>query len=307
MHSVLRLCPFLVGDFMDIRKFQLLLDIAETGNLTASGQRTGYSQSGVSHSIKNLENELGFCLLKRNNKGVMLTSEAKMIMPKIRSLVTQYSQLNEIIDSIHGLEKGSLVIATYSSVAIQWLPLIIHKFQENYPKISLQIKEGGTEEIEEWIQNGMVDFGFYSSFPTQKSEFIPLKKDEIFAVLPPDYELDDACSKSFPLETFSNIPFIASEMGIDFDIAGVLSYGNINPPIRFYCRDDHSIISMIQHGLGVTLLPGLVLEGYESKIKILPINPRSYRTLGIGIIAKEQLSSAAVKFINYAKSMLESF
>ncbi len=288
---------------MDIKKFQLLLDIAETGNLTESGVRQGYSQSGVSHAIKNLENELGICVLRRTNKGVSLTSEAKAVLPKIRSIVSQYEQLNEIIDELHGIKRGSLIIATYSSISIHWLPKILNKFQAKYPDISIQIKEGGTKEIEGWIQDGVVDFGFYSSFENQKSEFIKLNEDEIFAVLPPNF--DCAGYDGFPIKKFNDIPYIASEEGVDFDIADLIASGNINPPVRFCCRDEYSIIAMVSNGMGVTILPGLVIEGFKSRVKTLPLLPKAYRTLGIGMVCESQLSPAAISFIECTKQTLD--
>jgi len=289
---------------VDIRKLELLADIAETSNLTESGNRLGYSQSGVSHTIKNLEDDIGFSLLKRTNKGVVLTADAKLLLPHIHSLIIKYNRFNETVDSIKGLQTGSLVIGTYSSVAIQWLPKIIQKFQIDYSHISLQIKEGGCQEIEEWIKNGTVDFGFLSDFPNQKSEFIPLVKDDLYAILPHNFPLKDKDSKSFPLKAFQELPFIASEAGVDYDISATLSSANIKPPIRFFCKDDHSIIAMAANGLGVTILPALIVAGYESQVLTLPLFPPAYRTLGIAMTSEKDLSAASRAFIRYTKTAL---
>ncbi len=57
---------------MDIIKYRLFSDIANTRNLTRSGERLGYSQSGVSHILKSLEYNLGFPLFIRTRYGVEL-------------------------------------------------------------------------------------------------------------------------------------------------------------------------------------------------------------------------------------------
>ena len=62
---------------MDIKKFKLFLDVAETNNFTKSGDRLGYTQSGVSHILKSLEEEVGFPLFIRSKHGVTLTKSAK--------------------------------------------------------------------------------------------------------------------------------------------------------------------------------------------------------------------------------------
>lgn len=290
---------------MDIRKLELLADIAETGNLTGSGSRLGYTQSGVSHTIKKLEEEFGFTLLRRTNKGVALTPDAMQLLPDIRSLITRYRRLEETLDAIKGIQKGSLVVGTYSSIAIQWLPRIIPQFQNEYPSISLQIKEGGSEDLEKWIHDGTVDFAFLSKNPYQDFDFIPLAEDEICAILPKDFPLEDIHAQSFPLSSFSTLPFIASEAGVDYDIAATLESGQITPPVRFYCKDDHSIIAMTSHGLGVTLLPSLIVSGYLNQVLALPLSPSSSRTLGIGMLSRKELSAASKAFLDCTQKVLQ--
>ena len=136
---------------MDISKLALLCDIADTKNLTASAERMGYTQSGVSHAISKLETELGISMLKRTKRGVELTSDGEMLMPYIRLVISHYNRMDEIVDSILGLQRGSICIGTYCSVASQWLPPIIQQFQQMYPSITIRIREGGMQDIEQWL------------------------------------------------------------------------------------------------------------------------------------------------------------
>lgn len=110
---------------MDISKLNLILDIAETKNLTLSAEHMGYTQSGVSHAIHKLEAEMGISLLNRTNKGVELTVEGELLLPYIRTISANYKRMDDILDSIHGLQRGSICIGTYSSVAAQWLPHVL--------------------------------------------------------------------------------------------------------------------------------------------------------------------------------------
>ncbi len=290
---------------MDIRKLALLADIAETENLTESGARLGYTQSGVSHAIRKLEEEMGLSLLHRTNKGVTLTADALQLLPDIRSLLTRYRRLEESMDAIRGIQRGSLIIGTYSSIAVQWLPRIIPRFQNQYPHVSLQIREGGSEDLEKWIHDGSVDFAFLSNNDYQDFSFIPLAEDEIFAILPPDFPKEGIHNHTFPLSRFQELPFIASEAGVDYDIANTLAMGQVKPPIRFYCKDDHSIIAMTANGLGVSLLPSLIVKGSESQVMALSLSPYAYRTLGIGMLSEKDLSAASKAFIRCTKKVLE--
>jgi DNA-binding transcriptional LysR family regulator len=98
---------------MDIKKFQLFADVAETENFTKTGERMGYTQSGVSHMLKSLENEINFPLFVRSKQGVKLTSDAETILPSVRALLSVYENLEQNINEINGLEKGQITIATF--------------------------------------------------------------------------------------------------------------------------------------------------------------------------------------------------
>ena len=72
---------------MDIKKYALFVDVANTKNLTKSGERMGYTQPGVSHVLKTIEAELGFELFLRTKKGVELTPNAQAILPLVREIL----------------------------------------------------------------------------------------------------------------------------------------------------------------------------------------------------------------------------
>lgn len=74
---------------MDLARIRLFLDIVDSKNLSFTAQRFGYTQSGVSHSISKLENELGVTLFTRTKHGVELTSDAEFLVPYARNLMIQ--------------------------------------------------------------------------------------------------------------------------------------------------------------------------------------------------------------------------
>lgn len=282
---------------MDINKLVLLCDIADTNNLTTSAERMGYTQSGVSHAISKLEAELGVAVLKRTKRGVELTKDGELLMPYIRLVVSHYNRMNEIVDSILGLKRGSLCIGTYCSIASKWLPSIIRKFRHLYPNITISIREGGMEDIERWLLEGSIDFGFLSWRRNQSYKFISLAKDSLYAITAKDFPLPNEYQKTFPLTAFADYPFIASESGVDYDVSAAMKQSEVTPMVSFCCRDDHTIIPMVANSLGVSLLPGMFLEGKDENIRKIPVSPCATRTLGIGISCEKTLTVSAKAFI----------
>jgi DNA-binding transcriptional LysR family regulator len=287
---------------MDIKKLQLFADVAETKNFTRTGDRMGYTQSGVSHMLKSLENELGFSLFIRSKQGVKLTEAAEILLPDVRSLLATSRQIEQTIGEINGIATGQLTIATFSSISIHWLPRIIHRFQELYPAIGIRLMEGGSYDIAGWVESDQADFGFLSSRQIRGLDWLPLYEDPLMAVLPKDYPAPE--SGVIPISKFEKEEFIISEVGTDYDIHHALDVSGVSPNISFSSTDDFAIVSMVANRLGLSILPKLHLRGTDNIVSAYPLDPPFSRTLGIAVKSKDSLSPAARRFIKLTEELL---
>lgn len=102
---------------MEAIKCEAAIMAAERGSLTAAASALGYTQSGITRMINSLENELGFALFIRQKRGVKLTENGKIMLPKLRSIVQAQKQANELSASIRGVVQGTLTIGSYFSVS----------------------------------------------------------------------------------------------------------------------------------------------------------------------------------------------
>ena len=147
---------------MDFQQYELLLDLAETQNITNTAKRLGYTQPGASHILKKIENELGFSVIFREKYGVTLTPAAELLLPQIRKIMAEQEQLQQTICAMNGLEYGKVTIGTYSSVAVHLLPEILRQFKEVHPSLEIDIREGGADNILDWMDKNIIDFAFIS-------------------------------------------------------------------------------------------------------------------------------------------------
>ena len=287
---------------MEINKYALFADVAETKNFTKSGLRMGYTQPGVSRVLKTLENELGFPLFLRTKKGIELTSNARALLPLVRQLLADNEKIEQMIASFHSLENGHLTIACFASISRNWLPSILSSFQKQHPGIEIELLEGGTDDIVSWIGNSRADLGLLSRRRTCGLEWISLYEDPLMAILPENYPI---CGEpGFPLSEIKNQPFILSADGTDYDIHHVLSQTGIDPNTHFSSKDDLAIITMVANELGISILPDLVIRGTAERVQILPLNPFFSRELGIAYISKQGLTPAAARFIHVTRETL---
>lgn len=287
---------------MEPNRYMIFIEVARQQSLSKAAQILGYTQSGISHTLKRMEKDTGLTLFDRNRNGAYLTKAGQELLPYISQVVQSQENLKQAIEALHDLHQGSLTIGTYSSISRQWLPHIIQRFKLDYPSIRIDFKEGGNEDITRWIFQGEVDLGFLSSCFDENLEWIPLRDDPLLAVLPANYFSNPADKKkAFPLTQFNGKTFIISAPGIDVDVYEILEKNHITPDIHYSAKDDYTIVSMVACHLGISILPQLVLKNYEADVITLPLEPFCIRELGIALPAKSIASPATLKFIEYSK------
>ena len=282
---------------MNIQKYMAFIKTIEHGSFTKAAEVLSYSQSGISRMINDLEQEWNITLLERGRSGVRLTSDGLRLLPYIKKLCQEYETLQTHIDELNGLQSGLIRIGTISSVATHWLPNIIKEFQKDYPNIDYELLLGDYTEIESWILEGRVDCGFLMLPTNPNLETIFLEQDPLLAILPQNHPL--AKCESFPTSELSKEPFMLLEKGSKSEISSFLKQYNLTPNVHFTTWDDYAIMSMVESGLGISILPQLILKRVPYKIVTKPLDVPAYRNIGLALRDTKSASLAVTQFIEY--------
>lgn len=283
---------------MELVKYETLISSIDLGSFTKASELLGYTPSGISHMMNHLEDELGFPLLLRSKTGVVPTRECERLLPTLREIVRQNKQLNQLTSEICGLTTGTLTLATYSSMANHLLPNIIKRFRKDYPGIHIQLIEGVWEEVNQLLCRHQADLGFFSLQKPMNHTFIPLVQDEMLAVVPGNHKLS---SRSYvTLAELEKEPFIMPALGCDNDVMELIRKTGFHPNVTFTTQENYSTMSMIECGLGISIMNEMITLHRTSDVKKLPLKPRQFISLGIAIPDKKSMSPAANKFLEYA-------
>ncbi len=282
-----------------LQRCRAFVTIAELRNFGDSAKAMGVSQPGISRMISDLEAEWGFKLFDRNRNGVSLTNEGAHVLSAARRLCADDDALNEKVKSIHNVEAGHITVGVFTSVSTHWIPNIIKKFSEDHPDIKYDIFLGNYTELREWVSEGRVDFAFMSASAAGDAEVIPIEEDELMAVIPTDnpYAEHDV----FPIEALGEFPFMLLKADEDTNIDRLLRREGVDPDVRLQTWDDYSIMSMVDKGLGISVLPAINLKKIPYNICIKHLERPAFRTICIGKKRGKELSVAAKEFLNYLK------
>ncbi len=284
---------------MENSKYRAFLASVELGSFTKAAKALNYSPSGISQLINALERELDFSLLFRDKTGVKLTENGEKLLPVIRDLLKQEEHLKQLSAEIKGLNTGSVTIAAYSSVSTHWLPSIIKSFKAIYPQIELHLMEGIRQEVDQWLMDRQADLGFLSYKENMPYEWFPLAKDPMLAILPLNHPL--ANHSDYPIEFCQNEQFIMPALGKDDDVLELLSRYDLSPNIVFSTLENFAALTLIEQGLGMSIMNELITKRWTCDVKMLPLNPPQHITLGIAVHSYDTCPPAVRKFIDFVK------
>lgn len=284
---------------MNIQKYLAFAKTVEYGSFTKAAEKLQYSQSGISRMINDLEKEWNVSLLERGRAGVSLTSDGLKLLPFVKSVCNEYQKLQTQVDELNGLQSGLIRIGTFSSVATHWLPNIIKEFQKDYPNIDYELLLGDYTEIESWILEGRVDCGFLRLPTHSYFETILLEQDNLLVVLPENHPLAEC--EYFPVKSLCNYPFMLLEKGAKAEVSELFDKYNIKPKIHFTTWDDYAIMSMVESGLGISILPKLILQRIPYRIVTKELDIPAYRQICLAMRDSNSLSLAVKRFLNYLK------
>lgn len=286
-----------------MNRYLALKKIIEMGSFSKAAEAMGYSQSAISQMISSLEEEISLKLVNRFRTGAKLTLEGEELYPYIEKLIYQYDSVHEKINDIKGLKTGTIRMGTLASISVHWLPDLLKEFQQQYPEVEFVIHQGDYTSILEWIKTGAVDFGFVNPEAVTGIETIVLKEGDMLAVLPENHPLGER--DVIPLSLLADEPFILLEEGHYYEPLEAFKSIGVSPDVKYTIHDDYAIMTMVEAGLGVSILAELVLYRTNYRIKLCATEPRVTRTIAIGYKDKSGLPIACRKFIELLRSRLE--
>ncbi len=156
---------------------------------------------------------------------------------------------------------------------------------------------GDYDEVEHWIDEGRVDCGFLRLPTLPKFDTLLLKQDEYKAVLPMGHPL--AAKETVAVEELDGLPFLLLEHGGKTEVSDLLERAHVQPDIRFTTWEGFAIMAMVEKGLGVSILPDLILQRIPYRIEVRPLQQPYYRPIVLAMKQQAHLAPAVQKFIEY--------
>lgn len=283
---------------MSLKQYNAFLKTVECRSVSGAAAALGISQSALTQLLGALEKEFGFRLLVRNKGGVRLTPEGKRVYAAVQQVAEADARLHRLVDEMRESGGNTIKIATFKSVAVNWLPAMMKEFQMLHPEAQFRLFDGAYAEVDAYVRSGTVDFGFVSLPCPLECEIFPVKEDRLLAVLPVGHPMAEHAS--VPVEQFGKEPVVSLVDSTNQDALRVLDAAGVAPDIRFQTADDYAMISMVESGLGICIAHELVLQSDNHNVAVRELEPPARRTIAIAIPdykAAKPLVQAFIRFV----------
>jgi DNA-binding transcriptional LysR family regulator len=244
---------------MEIRHLQHFIALAEEGKFTTAAQRMNIVQSGLSMSIKELEQELGSQLVTRTTRKVSLTATGLLFLDHARSCLTVLSDGVQAVRSQDGIVRGRLHLGILQSLTpyVQ-LAELLRRFRSSYPEIEFAVRALPTESIPALVRSGYVDMSFYPILGKEQwtgLQVMPYVQDSLVAICSRKHPL--AKHQSVRLEALPGESFVelTPERALRKLVDQAFTQHHLERSIVYQVSDIETLLHFVGHGLGISIVP----------------------------------------------------
>lgn len=291
---------------MEIRVLRYFLEIAREGNISRAAERLHVTQPTLSKQIKDLELELGKKLFKRGSTSVSLTDEGMLLRKRAEDILCIVDKTISEFDNLDELMGGDVEIGCAESYLIKNLADTIKKLKISYPYFRYHLTSGGTEQVIEKLDRGLLDFAIIVEPPNlSKYNYIEVPGyDEWGIVMKKTHILSK--KKEISYNDLLGLDLICSKQAIVNDIGRWCGdkLENLNFTGTINLAFNGGIC--VSEGLGLMLtFNNLINTSPESNLCFRPLTPKLTTKMYIVWKKYQIFTPIAEKLINLLKVELE--
>jgi DNA-binding transcriptional LysR family regulator len=149
---------------LTLKELQVLTQVAELGSVTNVAAKLGVAQSAISRQIAELEAKIGGRLFHRTGRGLVETELTKSILPKAKALLVDVRRLTDDVKARSGIPIGTVTVGLVPGVVAPLASLLFNRLRGAFPRIRINVFEGYSGEIDQWLAEGKIDVGVLNRY-----------------------------------------------------------------------------------------------------------------------------------------------
>jgi DNA-binding transcriptional LysR family regulator len=289
---------------LTLRHLELYRLFAQTRSVTETARLLGVSQPAVSHTLKEIENQLGFPVFVRLGGRTRLTNEAMAVLPRIERILTQVDSLKGYAEELGDARAGSLSIVTMNTLCASVIPRAISLFRQERELVHFRVDSQHVDTLSTEIKQERADVGF--GFIQQEDFDVvsePLMEMSIVCVVPARHRL--AGEKLITPRHLTGESIIAQSSENPSGLALRQALGRTQREV-FETNQSITALHMVRCGLGVALLHAIVTTwDTAGELVAIPFDPDLRFTLGFFYSRHKPVSRLSALFVGKVRIVIK--
>lgn len=259
-----------------------LVELTRRGTITAVADALGYTPGGVSQQLSALERGTGMPLLRRVGRRVELTEAGSALAAHAERM------LGIEADAVAALERtaltvsGVLNVGLFATAAAEILPIALARTRDRHPGLTVRTREMVVDDVYDAVAAGSVDIALGLDYPD-----VPIPRDpalklvrlfrERFSLAVPEHALPDVSSVS--LAETGGVGWVLPDLDTHYGraILTVCRRAGLEPDVRHQVTDTAATLALVEAGVGVTPVTGLMTRLRPSRFRVLDLTERFER------------------------------
>lgn len=264
---------------MNLRTLHQFLALAESLHFGRASQSLSISASALSRNIQQLEQTLDVCLFERDNRSVSITEKGKIFERYAKDTINRWNSLQHNLTDSSGPLSGELSLYCSVTASHSILYDLLNKFRPRYTDVEIKLQTGNPEDALGRVQQGKEDIAIAAhprALPPALT-YKPIQSSPLRFIGPASHS-DPNIPDSETCENvnWSRVPMILADQGIGRQrVNEWFSQHNITPRVYAQVAGNEAIVSMVSLGLGVGVVPQIVLDNspMSEKVHVLAVQP----------------------------------
>jgi DNA-binding transcriptional LysR family regulator len=240
---------------MDLRQLEYAVALADEQQFTRAAAVCGVSQSGLSASIRALEDELGTALFARTTRRVELTDAGLAFVPHARAVLAESAAARDAVVRATRELSGRLAVGAEQCLGAVDVPPLLERFHRRYPQVDITFSQAGSHDLVNQVRAGRLDVAFVATTDHLSGvSATELGRRPVVLLCPPDHPLAAARVDWADLREADFVDFHPSWGVRSLNDAACEQHG-VGRHVRCAVDDVHTLIELVRRGMGVALVP----------------------------------------------------
>jgi molybdate transport repressor ModE-like protein len=264
---------------IDVRRLQVLSEVAARGSFSAAAEALQLTQSAVSQHVAALEREIGLRLVERGTRPVGMTEAGHALTRHAAGIFSRLDVAEQELEEIAERRRGRLRLGSVPTALATFVPAAFRRFRRRHGDVTLTVVDDPLQRLIPRLEAGELDLGVIYEHPALPEiaaldfDRTPLLDDPYEVVLPPLHRLTRK-RRPLALAELAEEPWIGGSATSAWFRILLHHCREIGfTPRSSYATDDNvAVQALVAAGLGIAVIPGLALAQPRPGVEVRPLD-----------------------------------